>query len=215
MHTASAPDNIKNKIPQLKQRLENFLDSDSGYATATKVVFALLATGAIFAVATMAPNTLQLLGMLSKKHKRSARYTKQQLKNAFDNLRRRNFIEVLSESDEKLKVRITKRGETKIMEMSLDTLFVPKPKHWDGKWRVVIFDIPDRFKRAREALRSKLKDLNFHQLQKSVWLHPYPCEDEIIFVAKLFVVEPFIEIFTAENFFNETKEYKLKRIFEL
>jgi phenylacetic acid degradation operon negative regulatory protein len=43
---------------------------------------------------------------------------------------------------------------------------------WDRKWRVVIFDIPEIDKKAREHLRQKLVSLGFGKLQKSVYVSP-------------------------------------------
>jgi DNA-binding transcriptional regulator PaaX len=37
---------------------------------------------------------------------------------------------------------------------------------WDEKWRIVAFDIPEKFKTGRDALRRKLKEVGFHELQK-------------------------------------------------
>ncbi|MDI6820679.1 MAG: hypothetical protein QMD65_00675 [Patescibacteria group bacterium] len=45
-------------------------------------------------------------------------------------------------------------------------------KSWDGKWRLVTFDVPVNFDKKRYILRSLLKDLGFYQLQKSVWIYP-------------------------------------------
>lgn len=43
-------------------------------------------------------------------------------------------------------------------------------ERWDGKWRIVIFDIPETNKRIRQALRETLRVLEFRPLQKSVWI---------------------------------------------
>ena len=75
-----------------------------------------------------------------------------------------------------------------------------------------MFDIPIKFNKARGALRSKLKYLGFYQLQKSVWAYPYPCEDEILFLANIFQIEPFIEIFTADELLHENK---IRNFFQL
>ncbi len=45
-----------------------------------------------------------------------------------------------------------------------------KKEKWDGKWRIVIFDIPEANKRVRQVLRETLKVLEFWPLQKSVWV---------------------------------------------
>lgn len=51
------------------------------------------------------------------------------------------------------------------------------PQRWDGKWRVVIFDVPERFKKDRERIRRTLAYYGFQQLQKSVWISPFPLPD--------------------------------------
>ncbi len=46
-------------------------------------------------------------------------------------------------------------------------------KHWDGKWRFLIFDIPERRRRDRQNLRKLLYSYMFRKLQASVWVSPY------------------------------------------
>jgi len=94
-------------------------------------------------------------------------------------------------------------------------LKIAKPKKWDGKWRVFIFDIPSYpkiYNKAREALRDKIKTLGFFQLQKSVWVYPYECEDEILFLAEIYNVQKFIEILTVDKMLYGEK---LKKEFKL
>lgn len=43
---------------------------------------------------------------------------------------------------------------------------------WDRKWRVVIFDIEEKKKKARNSLRLKLISLGFGKLQESVYITP-------------------------------------------
>lgn len=45
-------------------------------------------------------------------------------------------------------------------------------KSWDGKWRLITFDVPISFNKKRYQLRSLLKNFGFYQLQKSVWIYP-------------------------------------------
>src|SRR3989344_252826 len=50
---------------------------------------------------------------------------------------------------------------------------------WDGKWRVVIFDVWENTRYKRNLLRNEIKDFGFVQLQRSVWIYPYECADFI------------------------------------
>ena len=70
----------------------------------------------------------------------------------------------------------------------LDTMMVRKPKRWDKKWRVVIFDIPEKYRRVRDIFRSRLRQLSLYQLQESVYISPYPCFSEIEFLRELYGV---------------------------
>ena len=54
-----------------------------------------------------------------------------------------------------------------------------RPKKWDRKWRIIIFDIPERKKRIRDEIRKILTVAGFQRLQDSVWVYPYDCEDVI------------------------------------
>jgi phenylacetic acid degradation operon negative regulatory protein len=59
---------------------------------------------------------------------------------------------------------------------------IPEPLFWDGKWRMVMFDIREERKRAREQLRVLLTGAGFWRIQDSVWVYPYPCDDFIALV---------------------------------
>lgn len=109
------------------------------------------------------------------------------------------MIKIEKYKSDKISVRLTNKGKERVAEFYFDLLQIKKPGKWDGKWRIVIFDIPNRFKSAREALRHKIKELGLKQLQKSVWVYPYDCEDEILLIAEVFEVHRYIEIITAER----------------
>lgn len=52
------------------------------------------------------------------------------------------------------------------------------PEGWDGKWRVVIFDVPERFEKDRRRIRAMPRLYDFQPLQKSVWISPWRLPDE-------------------------------------
>ena len=49
---------------------------------------------------------------------------------------------------------------------------------WDGKWRLISFDVPISDDKKRKILRDSLRELNFYQLHKSVWIAPYKMTKE-------------------------------------
>jgi DNA-binding transcriptional regulator PaaX len=74
-------------------------------------------------------------------------------------------------------LRLTKKGERIMRMLDLRDYHMKKPKHWDYKWRILIFDIPERRKGLRERVREILRLIGFVRLQDSVWVYPYDCED--------------------------------------
>lgn len=98
---------------------------------------------------------------------------------------------------------LTKDGQERALKYQIDELKIKKPKKWDKKWRVVIFDIPEKNKKAREALRKKLKDMEFRELQKSVFISPFECEDEINFITEVFDIRRCVKFMRVESFTNQ------------
>ncbi|MFC1756901.1 hypothetical protein ACFLZC_01975, partial [Patescibacteria group bacterium] len=92
----------------------------------------------------------------------------------------------------------------------LDEMILLKPKKWDGKWRLVIFDIPETKRCARDALRQKLEQLEFYQCQKSTWIHPFPCIEEIEFLKNFFNIKPFVKLFLVEEMTDGKVLYHFK-----
>jgi DNA-binding transcriptional regulator PaaX len=43
-------------------------------------------------------------------------------------------------------------------------------EEWDGKYRIVVWDIPEKSKRVRNLFRRRLKEWDFKLWQKSVWV---------------------------------------------
>jgi CRISPR-associated endonuclease Cas2 len=83
-------------------------------------------------------------------------------------------------------ISLTKEGRKKAGKYNIDNLEIKKTKKWDGKWRILIFDIQEKHKMKREALRGKLKELGFYKLQKSTWICPYEFEREINILRNFF-----------------------------
>jgi len=107
---------------------------------------------------------------------------------------------------------ITEKGKKKVFRFNVDTLQIAKPKRWDKIWRIVLFDVPERKRLARDVLRDKLQELGFYQLQRSVFIVPYPCREEIEFLVELYDARAYIYYLEVTTISNEAK---LKLIFDL
>ena len=87
---------------------------------------------------------------------------------------------------------ITERGRDRLSESDLRNITIKLQKTWDKNWRVVLYDIPEDIKSGRDALIKKLRNLGFYQLQRSVWLHPFPCRSAINQVAVAHKVDKYV-----------------------
>lgn len=128
-------------------------------------------------------------------------YNNPKARQVFRGFRRYRFVRHVKEDT----YHITLKGEKRLRNMVIDEVIIKNPKRWDGKWRLVMYDLPIRFKKARDAFRFKLKDLGFFQFQKSAWIYPYPCEGEILFVADFFGVRKYIEILEVDKILDDRK----------
>src|SRR3989344_902599 len=122
------------------------------------------------------------------------------------------LVEYDENDDGNIKIVLSEQGKKRVLRFKIDQLTLPKLPHWDNQWRVVLYDIPEKKKPAREALREKLKELGFYEWQKSVFIYPFPCRDEIDFLIEFFEGWPYVRYAELNHPTNETE---LKLQFEL
>ena len=72
---------------------------------------------------------------------------------------------------------LTTKGKLKRNQIASGKIKLTKQKKWDGKWRVIIYDIKENRRGKRNILRDTLVHLGFTLIQKSAWVYPYPCEE--------------------------------------
>jgi DNA-binding transcriptional regulator PaaX len=72
---------------------------------------------------------------------------------------------------------MTSLGENILRRWQFSDFKIKKPKKWDRKWRVIIFDIPEKKRGKREQIRRLFLQAGLERLQDSVWVYPYDCED--------------------------------------
>ena len=168
----------------------------------------LLVAGAVTIAATSPYFGLNLLKNFTRKKK----YKSKQVYDAFYKLRRRGCIKI-EKKNHQIYISLTEKGKKKAGWLQIDALRIKRPKRWDRKWRFVIFDISQLKRFYRDAFRGKLKELGFYPLQKSVWIHPFNCRDEIELLRDFFgLTEKEMRLILAEDI-GKTDE--LKKIFKL
>lgn len=104
-----------------------------------------------------------------------------------------------------IRIVLTERGKEHALVYHIEHMGLRIPKQWDGRWRLVLFDVPEKKRVARDALRIKLKELGFKELQHSIHIVPYPCKDEVNFLVEFFDIRPWVYYVEADVLSNEAR----------
>lgn len=134
----------------------------------------LTAVGAVgvLSIALLAPNAVRTVAPLLKELSKSKR---QAIARARTRLVMRGLLEY--EKERHGFIRLTAKGRAVLHRLEMCGYQIPVPKQWDGRWRVLIFDISEKRKTVRHEVRRTLSAVGFMRAQDSVWIYPYPCEE--------------------------------------
>ena len=145
----------------------------------------------------------QYFRVLKSIHKDWKRINNRALHNAIKNLYRSKLIDAKDNPDQTTTLILTNKGEAKALTYQIDEIKIKPMKKWDRKWRIVLFDIPEKHKKGRDALSRVLKNMGFYKFQKSVFICPFECEDEINFIIEFFNLRPYVRSIVAAKIDNE------------
>lgn len=175
-----------------------------------KILNIIAITGLITVTSLFAPQLPYLLLRALIKRRLHQNINNEQIGNTVRYLKRKKFI-AFEKHNSKWKLIITKLGKKHLKKRKIDNIQIKKTK-WDGKWRLVTFDIPEKHKTIRHIFRRKLVELGFFHFQRSVFIIPYPCEQEINKILNYYQVHPYVHILTSERFSNDKKLVKLFKL---
>src|SRR3989338_2403463 len=141
-----------------------------------KILLSSVTAAGMLGVAVLAPNALQVLNQLGLvRHSRNSNWSRS-MKKLLEN----EALKFQATSSGKKYLTITEKGRQQLNILEARDFNLQKPRRWDRKWRVIIFDIGEKQRRTRDQLRITLNKIGFVKLQKSVWVYPYDCEDFIM-----------------------------------
>lgn len=147
----------------------------------SNVVLGTIGVVGLMSLAVLSPNAVQALKLIPGFDKR--KYHKESYVRVTINRLVDGGYLVFKEKDGKKHAQLTEKGKKKLLKYEIQKLGILKPKRWDKKWRVIIFDVKEYKRAYRDQLRTHLSDIGFVKLQNSVWVYPYPCE-EFVFLLK-------------------------------
>lgn len=170
----------------------------------------VLIVGGLLATTLAAPNAIQALDKpLTRYFKVLDKRTRErEYRRVLRYMKKQGLIKYSTE-DYEHGIQITKAGIKRAKQADLDRMNIVRPKSWDEKWRIVFFDIPETDKQARDHFTGKLKALGFRKLQRSVWVHPFPCRDEIATVTHQYDVSRFVT-YIETSFIDSQEKLKVR-----
>lgn len=140
---------------------------------------------------------------LNKEPKNYSRY--------FSKLRKQKLVCIREVGNDHV-ISLTEKGNEVFLRFNYENLEIKQKKIWDRNFRMIIFDIPEVKRNARDSLREKIKELGLVKFNDSVWVYPYPCQEEIDFIANYWNIGKYVHFALVKNITN--RDY-LEKYFNL
>lgn len=161
----------------------------------------VVALGAVTATALAAPNAVKmfdkpfdkLIALLDDRERCRA------ISEALSYLGYRNLVS----GDGCHGVQITQAGRLRLRSKEICSLHIVKQYKWDGMWRLVIFDVAVSKNSSRAMFVRKLKDMGFGVLQRSVYITPYKCQQEVAKIAEYFGIAKSVIVVETDHIEND------------
>lgn len=138
-----------------------------------KAVLITVGAVGVLSIMLVAPNVFKALKMFGIKPERF----NDKVRRATTRLIEKGYL-VTEKNDGKTTLHLSEKGERILEEIELKgKTQTQRNKRWDKRWRLVVFDIPEKRRKVRNALRDMIISLGFVKIQNSVWVYPYDCEE--------------------------------------
>lgn len=181
----------------------------------SKKILAYLILVGVVSIAATSPFFLRRFAKFIIKDLEYKAKHKLKFENAFYYLKKKGYLAV-ERNKHDIAIYPTEKGVKLMERYQVLEMKIEKPKKWDGKIRVVAFDIPNTQRMKRNAFRYKLKELGFYSSQKSVWLHPFDCKKQIQILKDFFGLNnKQVSFFIAERIEDKQLLERIERIYKI
>lgn len=92
---------------------------------------------------------------------------------------------------------LTTRGEARMEEAAI-RIFKLMPNDWDGKWRMLMYTIPEEKRQVRDELRKELLWSGFGSFSSGCWISPNNLEKEVEFLIEKYGIQNYVDFFVAD-----------------
>jgi len=121
---------------------------------------------------------------------------RKRMQNLISYLKKKGYIKIKN-LEKKEGVLITRKGAERILKINLK--ICPRKRRNDGKWIMVIFDIPEEKRLLREIFRERLQTIGYQKLQKSIWVSPFDVFEETERIIRKYGIDTYVRIFLIEE----------------
>lgn len=168
--------------------------------TTSQKIILLLSAGVALGFSRSSSHQRKIINAAAKEWRDINRH---ELYRSIKRLYESKLINYKEDQDGTIKIELNKEGGKIALNYKIDELKIPGQDNWDGKWRIVLFDIPERMKPLRDSLRTRLRQIGMRELQKSVFVHPFECQNEIDFLIEIYDARRFVRFIEASKIDNE------------
>lgn len=148
--------------------MRNKIENDQRKDYLQRLILETVKTAGLISISVIAPNVLKSMKQLG--FIQSPRQ-KEYIASSASRMVKNGLLEFNGRYYE-----LTSLGEKLLRRWKLSNYHLEKPRKWDGKWRMVIFDIPEKKRGIRKQVTSIFTQAGLVRLQDSVWVYPYDCE---------------------------------------
>lgn len=190
MHPKDKFDGIKHKRWELRRAI-------------LEIIFLAILSGGGSPTRPSAPVFINAIIQILKEQKK-LNVEEKKVRRVLESLEKREIIMLAGQGDNVFVKSIDNKNPA-VIKYSIKALldFKRKKKEWKGKWYFVFFDVPEVQRNKREYLRKFLVKLGFYPYQKSVYLFPYECEEEISLIKKIVEGAKYMKYIVAEKIEDE------------
>lgn len=118
-------------------------------------------------------------------------------------LKSQNLV-LFSRGDAGFELGLSPYGAQQLLGLQLDSLAIPPMPKWDCLWRLVSYDIPNIKTTERREFSARLLELGFVMVQRSMWVHPYECFDQIKLVTDHLNITRHVAVMEIHRFDTHT-----------
>jgi DNA-binding transcriptional regulator PaaX len=130
------------------------------------------------------------------------------IKRSFSSLIEQGYLYEKYNNRNVLCYELSKKGKKCLVDLEIENIKIKRRKVWDKKWRIVIFDIPEKYRGVRNLLRKRLVELGFYKIQQSVFVIPYSCRREIKKLSELLQIHECVHFIEALCFDDDSEARK-------